>query len=77
MKKAMEERGKDWSSVNNVAKEALASAVTKRADEVANAHLIWVRSVGKRINQTSSKRSKKVSYPDGVNRRITSRWASR
>jgi hypothetical protein len=51
MKKAMEERGKDWSSVNNVAKEALASAVTKRADEVANAHLIWVRSVGKRINQ--------------------------
>lgn len=51
MKKIMEDRGKDWSRVNDVAKEATSRAVSERVDEIRNTDLVWARSVAKRINQ--------------------------
>ena len=51
MNKVMKERGKDWSNVSDVAKEATSSAITRQVSEIGNADLAWARSVGKRIGQ--------------------------
>ena len=51
MCKAMEERGKDWSSISSAAKEATSVAISVRTDEISDNKLAWARSVGRRIGQ--------------------------
>ncbi len=51
MKKVMEERGKDWSRVGDVAKEATSRALAMQADGISDAKLVWAKSVAKRIGQ--------------------------
>lgn len=51
MKKVVEERGKDWSLLGDVAKEAVSRSVSMRVDEIDSANFVWAKSVAKRINQ--------------------------
>lgn len=51
MKKIMEDRGKDWSRVNDSAKEATSRALSRKAADINDADLVWAKSIAKRIDQ--------------------------